>query len=413
MQVTAGAASATRVGASPTFGIAAGLVATAVFLASCTIARGGFFSTADPGDVGRYHEFERRILDGELPYRDFYMEYPPGAIGPFLAPAVVAGDDDYNGAFKATVAVAGIGVIAVLVGLLLALGAGRLRTVVALGLFATTPVTLGAVTLNRYDLWPALLVVTALLAFVVTRHRVGFALLAVGCAVKIFPVVAVPVAALHVLRASSRREAARGLAVFLAVCLALFLPLALVAPGGFGFSVETQLVRQLQLESVASSLLLAADQVGLYAARIVPGSPGSIDLAGAVPDALGIATTLAFLVAFAAVVVAYRRAHESDELLVAGVAASVAAFVAFSKVVSPQFLVWLVPLVPLVAGPAGFVGAGLLLAILVATQVEVVYEHALRDGEWPVWVLLGRNVLLVALWLVLLAELHRRRASSL
>ena len=57
-------------------------VGIAAFLASCAAARGGFFSTADPGDVGRYHDFVRNMQDGQLPYRDFYMEYPPGAIAP-------------------------------------------------------------------------------------------------------------------------------------------------------------------------------------------------------------------------------------------------------------------------------------------------------------------------------------------
>ena len=109
----------------------------------------------------------------------------------------------------------------------------------------------------------------------------------------------------------------------------------------------------------------------------------------------------------------YVRAVESPELLVAGFAASVTAFVVFSKVISPQFLVWLVPLVPLVGiacGPRGVGAPG--LAVLAATQVEVVYEHPLRAFGWPVWVLLCRNVLLVALFVVLLGALRSRRATA-
>ena len=61
---------------------------------------------------------------------------------------------------------------------------------------------------------------------------------------------------------------------------------------------------------------VAADKVGLYAARIVPGKPGSIDLDGSVPDLLGVLTTVALLLALGLVVVAYWRASESTELLV-------------------------------------------------------------------------------------------------
>jgi hypothetical protein len=102
------------------------------------------------------------------------------------------------------------------------------------------------------------------------------------------------------------------------------------------------------------------------------------------------------------VVLASWRAEESPELLVAGAAASLAAVVAFSKVISPQFLIWLVPLVPLVSGRLGLVASGLLSLALVLTQVEVVYEHPLRAGGWPVWALLARNAVLVLLFVTLL-----------
>ena len=58
------------------------------------------FSSADPGDVGRYHDFADLMPDGQLPYRDFYFEYPPGAIPAFLAPLAARGFAGYNLAFK-------------------------------------------------------------------------------------------------------------------------------------------------------------------------------------------------------------------------------------------------------------------------------------------------------------------------
>ena len=74
--------------------------AATAFLLSCAIARGGFFSSADPGDVGRYRDFANLMGDGKIPCRDFYFEYPPGAIAPFLAPLALDGVIDYNLAFK-------------------------------------------------------------------------------------------------------------------------------------------------------------------------------------------------------------------------------------------------------------------------------------------------------------------------
>ena len=50
-------------------------------------------------------------------------------------------------------------------------------------------------------------------------------------------------------------------------------------------------------------------------------------------------------------------------------AAALVAFVALGKVLSPQFLIWLVPVVPLVAGLRGLRASVLLAAGLVLTQL--------------------------------------------
>ena len=382
------------------------------FLASCAAARGGFFSTADPGDVGRYHDFVRDMQDGQLPYRDFYMEYPPGAIPAFLAPLLLKAIAGYNLAFKFTVAAAGVGVVAVAAIALRLLRADPARAFATYAVIALSPVALGAVVLNRYDLWPALIMVAALAAVIDGRDRLGFGLLALGVAVKIYPAVALPLILIHVARTRGREAVVRAVASFAVVFAICVAPFALIAPGGLGYSVKTQTVRHLQLESLPASILLAADKAGAYSASIVPGKPGSLDLSGTLPNALGVLTTLLLVAALAAVFLTYWRADENVETLVLGVAASVAAFIAFSKVISPQFLVWLIPLIPLVARRVGLFASVLLVSAMAATQIEVVYEHPLRAFEWPVWVLLFRNALLVALFAVLLGALRSRRATA-
>lgn len=383
-----------------------------LFLAACAAARGGFFSAVDPGDVGRYHDFTRLMQQGQLPYRDFYMEYPPGAIPTFLAPLALTWLAHYDLAFKFVVAVAGVALVYVCGLALSRLRADWPHVAAELGMVAVAPAALGAVVLNRYDLWPTLVCVGALVALLADRPRLAFGLFAAGAVVKLYPLVVLPVAALYVFRTAGRDALIGAVKAFLVVGALLTLPFALLAPGGFGYSIWTQSIRHLQLESVAASVLLAADSAGVYSARIIPGKPGSLDLSGTLPNILGVLTLLVFLVALAAVIVAYRRADEGRETLVIGVAASVTAFVAFSKVISPQFLVWLVPLVPLVARRIGLIASGLLFAALVTTQIEVVYEHPLRAFEWPVWVLLARNVILIALFFLLLAALRARRAGG-
>jgi hypothetical protein len=80
----------------------------------------------------------------------------------------------------------------------------------------------------------------------------------------------------------------------------------------------------------------------------------------------------------------------------------VCAFIAFGKVLSPQFLLWLIPIVPLVRGRRGCAATALLTAALVLTQVWFPrrywdYVYAFHNAG----AVLARNVALVALLAVL------------
>jgi hypothetical protein len=83
-------------------------------------------------------------------------------------------------------------------------------------------------------------------------------------------------------------------------------------------------------------------------------------------------------------------------------------------VLSPQFLVWLVPLVPLVRGRRGMAAGVLLAAALVLTQLWFPYRYWRLvfglDTEAS-WLVLARDLVLVGL-LVVLAWPSRTRAGD-
>ena len=48
---------------------------------------------ASSWDVPLYQSFGDRMVEGEVPYRDFRVEYPPGSLPAFVLPSLVARAD--------------------------------------------------------------------------------------------------------------------------------------------------------------------------------------------------------------------------------------------------------------------------------------------------------------------------------
>ena len=73
------------VGAMVVFAAAWGLLNVLVF--------GGFFGAIVFSDDEVYREFARQVATGLVPYRDFPLEYPPGALPAFVVPWLAGGSD--------------------------------------------------------------------------------------------------------------------------------------------------------------------------------------------------------------------------------------------------------------------------------------------------------------------------------
>ena len=97
----------------------------------------------------------------------------------------------------------------------------------------------------------------------------------------------------------------------------------------------------------------------------------------------------------------------SDPVFVTALSAAALAFLALAKVISPQFMTWLLPLVPLLAGRVGRIAAALLAASMILTQFELLGWEGLHVDSWAVWLLLTRNILLLLLLVVVARELKR------
>jgi len=359
---------------------------------------GGLFRAARFRDVHLYGGFAHAVFDGRVPYRDFFMEYPPGALAVFLPPQIF-GTSHYNAAFKALMTLCGAATVVVLALLLVRFGAARARLWTALLLFAVSPVALGPISLNTYDAWPALLTVAALALLVAASPVAAFAVLGLAFAAKVYPVVLVPPALVYAWRTAGRRAALRSLAAFAAVAGILILPFLALSPHGLAQSFRAQAARALQVESLGGALLGVADRVGWYGAHVVhrTGHAISYDLTGTLPRVVAGLSSFLQVLAVLLVVWLYRRGRDDPQRLAAAFAAAVAGFLAFTRFFSPQYLVWLVPLVVLLQ-PLEW---GLTAAALVLAQVWFFHYRDVFALGGYIWLVALRDLLVVALFAVL------------
>jgi hypothetical protein len=384
---------------------AAALVALAVFGTAWALLHRGFYKRDQIVDTPVYQRYGDAMLDGQVPYRDFRVEYPPAALPVFLLPAIGDGQDEqaFRRTFERLMVLCGLLAVAGVALALAAVQAEPDRLFAALGFAALAPLALGSVILTRFDLWPAALTVLGLAAVLAAQERLGLGVLGLGAAAKIFPGVLAPLALAYVWRRRGRRDALLCGGIFVGVVLACFVPFLILSPGGVWDSLHRQADRPLQIESLGSSFLLVAHQLWDYGIRLDL-SHGSQNQGGSLPDALAAVQSIVQAAVVVGLWIAFARGPATAERLIRYSAAAVAGFVAFGKVLSPQFLIWLLPLVPLVRGRRGLAASAVLATALVLTQLWFPYHYwdlALRLDERASWLVLARDLALVTLVAVL------------
>jgi hypothetical protein len=275
---------------------------------------------------------------------------------------------------------------------------------------------LGVVATHRLDATVSLLVCAAAWAAVERRAALSGAALGLAVATKLVPALIAPLLLVYlVLDARSRGQDGRAGAwrFLLALgftALAFCAPLLLLAGGRAADLLRYHALRPPQVESTAAAMIgvARAFEPSLATASY---TFGSLNLDGPAAAALSRLSTglgaLAVLVALAVSIGRLRRAGSPQErtcALVDGLAGLLLSFIAFSKVLSPQYLVWLLPLALLAALRRRGTALALVLAAFGLTQI--IYPYSLgalaRLEIWPYALVLARNLLLVALAVVLL-----------
>ena len=345
------------------------------------------------------------IKGGDLPYRDQDIEYPPLSVPVLIAPIYV--DDSTQGFVDGFMWEMLAFDLALIVLIALALPGDAKPVLSALGIYTAGLVILsgvildsslidtGPLALQRFDLVPALFVLAAVLARDRARSATWSGLLSVGVAIKAFPLFLYP--ALLRGERNLRRVAIAG-AIPLLLCAAA----VLVMGDEFGSAITYHTQRALQVESLGASSFEVAHVLGKSGISTVVGHGGfEIQASGATASrwtfvVIGVAGYVWLVWA------GWRSKASNLEL----VTALLTVLVVFAPVLSPQFLLWILPVSACAYG-LGKENLILLVTILLTQIVLQNYDGV--DGLTGsfVWPLAARNVSLLIYLCVVAAPILR------
>ena len=384
-------------------------LAAIAFGVACVVlhlaARAGLYGpVSDAFFVTPFWQDAIAVVNGAVPYRDFALEYPPLSLPVFVLPALLpfggTTEASYTIGFEVVMAGLGMGVVPLVVATVAHLGGRRADVLVAAGAVAASPLVVGPLAISRYDLWPALLTAAAMVALLRDRDRLGFAVLGLGVLAKVYPGFLVPVCLAWVWRRAGGREAAICLGLLAAVVAAGLLPFVAVAPAAALDPFTRSIARPLQIESLGASVLIALhDLAGLPLERTTYEFE-SYNLRGALPSAAATLQTLALGILVLGIWLEAFRGRMTAGRFVVACAAVLCGFVALGKVLSPQYVLWLLPAIAVLAPVRGYWPLTGLIVVMLLTSAYYPSGYVGYIAEFNLGTtitVLARNVGLVVL----------------
>ncbi|MEU6661487.1 glycosyltransferase 87 family protein [Streptomyces sp. NPDC046821] len=332
-----------------------------------------------------YHGWYEVLRTGTFPLHDVTWQYPPAAAGAILSPALLP-SLPYATAFFVLALLADT----LTFGLLAYAGGRPGKTWRGAWVWVAGVPLLGPTAYARYDVMVTAVAVAALLAGI--RHpRVMGALAGLGALVKVWPAL--------LLLGTRRGRATRASWVAAALAAgAVAAGFAVAMPGAFAF-LTFQRARGTEVESLGALVFHVARQFGWSGSVAL--HYGSMEFLGPYVHVVSVAAQGLTVVAFGWLVLWRVRARAWVPGTLADAAfVAVLLFTVTSRVISPQYLLWLIGLAAVstvFAGSRMTLPAVLVLAASLVTFLEfpLGFTHIVASDGLGLTMLLVRNGLLV------------------
>jgi uncharacterized membrane protein len=360
-----------------------------------------------------------RMAKGLVAYRDFAVEYPPLGLVHIYLPRLLGGPSvgSYQTLFSLLSIVLAIGTAGAVFWLARRRWAAESPLDATL-LFAGLALAGAPLVVWRFDILPAFLTALALVAYAARRPGWSGLWLGFGTLAKIYPAFLVPVfAAAHLFERHVRPAALIVFGAGVAVIAVMAETVLAAGPGALSFLAYQQ-DRGVEIESISGGMAMLASALGGPPAQVAIGF-GAWQVKSAFLDTVALPQTLFEVVVIVGLLAAGWISFARDvrmggmvtpRTLVRYSLATLLAVILTNKVLSPQYLIWLLPFAALLPGRQSL----LLLAILVLTTVlyPLTFQSLVGVQAPAVIALNVRNVMLVVFYAWVVFPRDSERAAS-
>ncbi|MEV7779121.1 glycosyltransferase 87 family protein [Kitasatospora sp. NPDC088351] len=332
-----------------------------------------------------YHGWYGVLQTGTFPLDDVTWQYPPGAALVILLPGLLPWS--YLVSFWVICGVAD----AVAMALLVRTGLRKGRALTGAWVWVAGVPLLGPMIYNRYDVVVTAIAVAGLLALI-RRPAIGGLLLGLGGIIKIWPLLAL-------IGTPSGRRTRRAWTTAAATAVAVGFLLAAGMNGAFEF-LTFQKDRGVEVESVGALPLHFARIAGAWDGRVMM-NYGSVEMLGPWVDVVGKVMMAGTVLGFAWLLLwRFTAKRRNAATMYDAALTALLIFTVTSRVISPQYLVWLVGVAAVCLTVRGSSQRPVVLLVLAATpltllEFPLMFTEVVGSDPLAVTVLTLRNLLLL------------------
>ena len=366
-------------------------------------------------DIGLYLADASKLASGLLPYRDFTLEYPPLSLIFFGLPRVITSSDAlYTKVFQFELLVFDIIGLVLIFDIARRLGEAPWK---ALSIYTLAVLAVGPIIIQTFDIIPAVMTLAAIYLFWLGKHKASWAVLALGTLTKIYPIAIAPIFLLIYFKNRQLKQIRDGAVTFIAVCVITILPFIILGSGSILNLVSYHTQRGVQIESTYSAIVLVLAKLGLTS--VTAGySFGSLNIVN--PTAAVLAKFSTYIMVVSLLIVywfIYRQVKPGKSQftrLGAYALLTLATTMATSKILSPQYFVWLIPIFPFICGRwrTPILAIFILIGGLTYDIFPLHYPELQNIQATAVAILVARDILLVLLAVLAVVSLKRMKASN-